>query len=365
MTDNHINPFIKSALLPVDIVFHPSWWYKHAGIFFDEDFFYHPLRRVEAEKQMENELYERFGRFGLGTDRKKDLPQIGAVHNASGFILSEMLGCKVIYQQDNAPQVIPLGNEQLIVNTGDALKSPAFKRFLTLQEKLRAKYGYVTGDTNWSGVLNISLDLVGEKVFTGFYMEPEETKKQFFEIAGLIEKFVIGIIKETGSSSVSVNRNVRHIEQPVFLHSECSHTMISTEQYEEFLLPVDIQWSKKFRPFGIHYCGKDPHRYAEPFSKIKNLDFLDVGWGGDVKELRKHLPGTFLNIRLDPVAINSYTDSELERTITKLADDSGNPALTGICCINMDDKTEDSKINVIFKTVEDLRERAKFPGNLP
>lgn len=26
-------------ILPVDIVFHPSWWNAHAGITFDKDFF--------------------------------------------------------------------------------------------------------------------------------------------------------------------------------------------------------------------------------------------------------------------------------------------------------------------------------------
>ena len=357
ITNYNKNPFIKSAPIPVDIVFHPSWWHKHAGISFDEDFFYHPLKRVEAEKQMEHELYERFGRFGLGADRKKDLPVIGAVHNAAGYIISEMLGCKVIYQGDSAPQVLPAAMDKPEVNADSAFKSPVFKRLLNLQEKLKEKYGYVTGDTNWGGVLNIALDLVGEKVFMDFFMEPEETKKQFLQIAGIIEKFVVGMAGETGTSSISVNRNVRNIGQPVFLHSECSHTMISTEQYEEFLLPVDIDWSKKHRPFGIHYCGNDPHRYAEAFGKIKNLDFLDVGWGGDVKGLRKHLPNTFLNIRLDPVTINDCTDSGLEATITRLVQDSDNPYLTGVCCINMDDKVEDSKINTIFKTVETLRQR--------
>ena len=34
-------------ILPVDIMLVPSWWYKNAGITFDEDFFYHPIRRDE------------------------------------------------------------------------------------------------------------------------------------------------------------------------------------------------------------------------------------------------------------------------------------------------------------------------------
>jgi hypothetical protein len=128
-------------------------------------------------------------------------------------------------------------------------------------------------------------------------------------------------------------------------------------QYEEFLLPIDLEWSKYFRPFGIHYCGKDPHRFAETFGKIDNLDFLDVGWGGDLKILRKHLPGTFLNIRLDPVNLNGYSEAELEKIITSLVEDSANPYLTGVCCINMDDKVEDNKVKTIFRTVAALRSR--------
>ena len=351
------NPFIKSEILPVDVVFHPSWWYRNTGITFDEDFFYHPLKRVESEKRMENELYERFGRYGLGINRNKSLPVIGAVHNAAGYIISEMLGCKVNYIGDSAPQVIVAEKDAFNINPEEAFKSSVYKKLTRLMDTLKKKYGYLEGDINWGGVLNISLDLKGQNIFTDLFLNPEETKIQFQKISEVIEKFVTGIAQETGTSSVSVNRNVRNIELPVFLHSECSHTMISTEQYEEFLLPIDIEWSRKHRPFGIHYCGVDPHRYAEVFSKIKNLDFLDVGWGGDLKILRKHLPDTFLNIRLDPVNLNNYTEQEIETTITNLVEDSANPYLTGVCCINMDDKIDDNKVTTIFRVVEHLREK--------
>ncbi len=317
----------------------------------------HPLKRVEAEMQMEGILYERFGRYGLGEDRNKMMPVVGPVHNAAGYLISEMLGCKVEYLEDSAPQVIAAGMESLEVKPNEAFKSPIFKKFIDLREKLKVKFGYVTGDINWGGVLNIALDLAGEQVLIDFYTNPELVQNEFKKIAGTIETLITGFVfNDTGSTSISVNRNIRHIKEPVFLHSECSHTMISTEQYEEFLLPIDLEWSKRNRPFGIHYCGPDPHRFAETFSKIENLDFLDVGWGGDVKMLREHLPDTFLNIRLDPVTIGDCTDREIEATITRLAGESGNPYLTGICCINMDDKVEDSKINTIFETVEHLRQ---------
>ena len=351
------NPSVCSAPLPVDFVFHPSWWNRHTGITFDEDFFFHPLKRVESERRMEEELFQRFGQFGFGENHLLDLPQIGAVHLAAGFLISEMLGCKVDYVENAAPQVHPAGLNMLSIDPETAFKSVAWKRLVSLQNDLKGKYGYLTGDINWGGVLNIAIDLAGDQILTDFFMKPEETKEQFRKVATVIERFVAAIARETGTSSISVNRNVRHIEQPVFLHSECTHTMISDAQYEEFLLPFDLEWSRKFRPFGIHYCGPDPHRHVNAMKKIKTLDFLDVGWGGDIKKLREHLPNTFLNIRLDPVTINSYSTDQIERVITRLVTDSDNPWLTGVCCINMDDRVDDAKIETICKTVNYLRKK--------
>jgi len=187
-------------------------------------------------------------------------------------------------------------------------------------------------------------------------LEPDQVKNYFTQIGSVIQRFTSLLENESHSTSISVNRVVGHFNEPVFLHSECSHTMISAEDYEEYLLPFDIEWSKKRRPFGIHYCGPDPHRMAEQFAKIPKLDFLDVGWGGDLKVLRKHLPNTFLNIRLSPVDIISQTNDEIRETIIRLVHDSGNIDLTGVCCINIDEKVSDDKIGTIFKTVEELRE---------
>ncbi len=351
---------LEGEPLPVEIVFHPSWWFKHTGITFDQDFYYHPLKRVESEKRMELELFERFGIYGLGEDRNKDLPIIGAVHNAAGYIISEMLGCKVDYFEDAPPQVHVAGHEKLKIDQTDIFKTDVFRKLENLSENLNKKYGTLSGDINWGGILNIALDLQDSKIFMEFFEKPDEIQKYFREISQVIEKFTTYIGARTGSTSISVNRIVKHFRRPLFLHSECSHTMISTEQYEQFLLPFDIEWSRRFRPFGVHYCGPDPHRYARVFQKIPHLDFLDVGWGGDLKELRKFLPDTFLNIRLNPVDLNSYSDEELSTMITRLVMDSDNPQLTGVCCINMDDQVEDQKVEIIFQTVEELRKSLKY-----
>jgi hypothetical protein len=348
--------FSNNPILPADIVLAPAWWFHNEGITFYEDFFYDPARRVEVERQMEEALYERWGKYGLGEDRDKDLPIVGAVHLAAGYLLSEMLGCEVLYKEDGPPQVICRQQKDLNISAEAAFASRAYKKFEKLCESLKAKFGYLKGDVNWGGILNIALDLRGEALFIDMFDKPDEVKAFLSEIAKVIERFTQGLQKETGSTSVSVNRSVRHLEPGVFLHSECSHTMISVEDYKKFLLTYDEQWSKKYRPFGVHFCGKDAHRYAGVFKELGQVDFLDVGWGGDVAELRTHLPNTFLNIRLSPVEIIEQSVEEIENTIRRLAAASGNPELTGVCCVNMDEKVADEKITAIFETVAALRE---------
>ena len=346
---------LGNDILPVEIVLHPSWWHAHAGMTFDEDFFYHPAKRVESERRMEAVLYERFGEYGLGAERDRDLPIVGAVHNAAGYLLSGMLGCEVRYRADAPPDVVPANRERIGMDTEAPFRSPAFERFVHLLDALKTRHGYLLGDVNWAGVLNLALDVRGQELFLDMADAPERVASSFRDIAGIIERFVAGVEPQTGTSSVSVNRTVRHFRRPVYLHSECSNTMISAAHYERFLLPVDAAWSERHRPFGIHHCGRDPHRFAASYAKVPHLDFLDVGWGGDVARLRERLPGTFLNLRLDPVGIRHQTPDEITATIFRLVRESANPWLTGVCCINMDDTVTDAQIGAIFDAVAELR----------
>ncbi|MEI6874162.1 MAG: hypothetical protein WCL50_03425 [Spirochaetota bacterium] len=348
---------LGNDILPVDVVFHPSWWNRAAGLTFDEDFFYHLAKRVESERRMEEVLYERFGDCGLGGNRGRDLPVLGATHLAAGFIVSEMLGCAVAYAEDSPPQVLPAGLELPSLGVGDITKGAAWKRFEALAEGLKAKHGYLVGDVNWGGILNAALDLRGQDLFLDLGDRPEETRRFFADIAAAIELFTRRVASLSGTTSISVTRNLVNIPAPVFLHSECALTMLSVEDYEESLLGFDADFSASHRPFGIHFCGKDPHRFAPSFAKLPHLDFLDVGWGGDVAAIRRLLPGTFLNLRLDAAHIASTGEAEIHDTIERLVGESGNPWLTGVCCINMDDKVADEKVRTIFRTVSGLRER--------
>ncbi len=226
-----------------------------------------------------------------------------------------------------------------------------------LIEALKARFGYVRGDANWAGVLNLALDLRGQAIFLDMVDRPGETAAFLRRIALVIDRFTTAVEKETGTTSISVNRLVRHLPAPVFLHSECALTMISVRHYNDFIRPIDADWSLRRRPFGIHYCGGDPHRFGDAFAGLPRLDFLDVGWGGDVAALREKLPETFLNIRLSPVEIVHWSAEEVRRVVVERVEASANPRLTGVCCINMDDRVEDAQVRAVFEAVFELRRR--------
>jgi hypothetical protein len=353
---------LSSGILPVEVVFHPSWWHKHGGIDFDRDFFWDPRRRVEDERRMERVLYDRFGDLGLGEDRDRDLPVLGPIHNAAGYLLSEMIGCRVEYKEDAPPQVVPAGSSDLELDVEAAFASAAFLRLKSLAEDLKRSHGRVVGDVNWGGILNLALDFRGQDIFLDLLDRPELVRVFFGRIAEIIDRFTSTVESETGTTSISVNRLVRHLPGSVFLHSECALTMISVDHYRAFLMPFDTAWSFRRRPFGIHYCGPDAHRFAGVFADLPHLDFLDVGWGGDVGLLRQKLPRTFLNIRLSPVEIVDQSIDDIRRSVETRVAASGDPRLTGVCCINMDDRVSDAQIRAIFETVFELRRTFEAPA---
>jgi len=61
-------------------------------------------------------------------------------------------------------------------------------------------------------------------------------------------------------------------------------------------------------------------------------------------------------VRLSPVEIVQYTPEQIRQTVRELVRQSGNPWLTGVCCINMDQRVSDPQVTAIFEAVAELRE---------
>ncbi|MBN1291556.1 MAG: hypothetical protein JXB48_06920 [Candidatus Latescibacteria bacterium] len=348
----------SKTFLPVEIVFHPNWWHNMTGMRFDRNHFFDPDRRVDDEKLMRRTLWEHFGQFGYGEEHPEPEPIIGPVHLAAGFMMSSLWGCSIIYSDNNSPVVEPktMTVEELVaLKIPDPSNNRDFRDFFLLIKKLRDRFGYVYGDIGWGNLQNLALDLMGHSLFLAYYDNPENIHRIYDKFNQSVIEMMNLIRAETGTTSISVNRSIINVEPTINLQSNCSVQMISNDMYEEFLLPHEINLSKKLQPYGIHHCGDNMHMLAEGYSKVKEACFFDVGWGADIARCREKIPDAFFNVRLSPVKIQTCTPNEVEHDLINLLENAGDLSQVGICCINMDWGTPDENVAKIFEVAERYR----------
>ena len=352
-----MTPTTAKEFLPIELVFNPKWWHHAASISFDESFYMDAKIRIQNDVIMRRVLYERFGVLGLGEADPQPRPIIGALHVAGGFVVPALLGSEIIFTPDAAPQPKPI---HLTMAQIEELQKPDFsqmwpmKQIIADMDVLEAQYGYVVGDLNTDGLLNAAYHLYGQQLFLDFYQAPQRVGRLLDIIAELIVDVALTIRERTGSSSISVNRMVDHVDPALFLHANCSVQMISPDSYHEIQFPVEQKMAERIQPFGIHHCGSNLHRIAHVYAKLPAI-FYDVGWGSDVAQCREKLPDAFLNLRLNPVRMLQCTPREIAEDTEKLLMAAGPLGQVGMCCINMDDGTPDDNIFAMFEVIERYR----------
>jgi hypothetical protein len=339
------------AFLPVEIVFHPSWWHRHYGLSFEEGFFFDAERRVAAERRMRAGLYERFGDLGLGDPDLAARPVIGPVHLAAGFLPSAVLGCEIGYSPAASPEVLPRNlsdAEVLALEVPDLARNPAFGKLIALMDELEARHGSLEGDVNWEGVQNVALSLRGQQLFLDYYERPDLARRLLDVVAHTLEAMAVYVRRRTGSSSLAVNRIVGAVDPRISLHSNCTVAMVSAATYEEFLLPHDQRLAASLWPYGIHHCGEDMHKVRAGYAKVEGAELFDVGWGSDIAACREALPGAVFSLRLSPVRVSQGTPAEVAADVEGLLRAAGPLERAALCCINLDDATPDANVRAIF-----------------
>ena len=346
------------TFLPVEIVFHPSWWNKHFGIEFDEQFFFDPRKRVESERQMRAALHARFGDLGLGEANAAPRPVIGPVHLAAGFLPSAVLGCTIRYYGDASPEVIPanLTDAQVMaLQVPDLETNLTFQQLIALMDTLEARYGKIEGDVNWEGVQNVAFNLRGQQLFVDYYENPALARRLLDVCARTIEAMAQFVRRRTGSNSLAVNRIVGAVDSRISLHSNCTVAMISARTYREYLLPYDQQLARALYPYGIHHCGTDMHKVCNEYAHVDGAEFFDVGWGSDVAACRAVLPNAIFSLRMSPVRVATLTPREVATDVESLLRAAGPLERAALCCINVDDRTPDENVRAIFEVGERYR----------
>jgi hypothetical protein len=346
------------SFLPVEIVFHPSWWHRHYGLKFDEAFFFDPVVRAESERVMRAALHRRFGDLGLGEAESESRPVVGPVHLAAGFLSSAVLGCRVRYYDDASPEALPANltdDEVLALEPPDLDTNPVFAKLIGLMDSLESQYGSLEGDVNWEGVQNVALNLRGSQLFADYYENPQLARRILDVVAQTVLAMASYMRRRTGSTSLAVNRVVGTLNAPLSLHSNCTVAMVSANTYRQYLLEHDKRLARELWPYGIHHCGTDMHRVRHEYAQVEGAEFFDVGWGSDVRACRDILPDAILSLRLNPVRVSTLTADEVAADVEGLLLAAGPLERAVLCCINLDDCTPDENVRAIFAVVERYR----------
>ena len=337
---------MKSILY--DITFHPSWWHKNAGIDFSQPFFDDYKYRMDCDVRMRRALYDHFGAYGIGEKNPQPRPLIGTDLLAAGYVYSELLGCGIVYQPDNSPQVIC---RNLDVDDLDQVKvpdldhDPVWARTQRQIDGLLQDYGRVETYINLQGIQNIALDLMGQELYTAYYTDPDEVSELLQKITDMTIE--IGRRFRALSSDISggVTGIVRKVMPENYLTSNCSVEMVSNACYEEFLLPHDQRLADEFTCFGIHHCGKSMEHVCEGYSKVPNLAFAEVGAGSNIPYVREHLPNTWLNLRYSAVNIQNETPEQIHENVQRmLREGRAEEGKISISCVGMDVNTPEASI---------------------
>ncbi|MBI5566674.1 MAG: hypothetical protein HY870_17365 [Chloroflexi bacterium] len=345
------------TVLPVELVFNPNWWHKTAGISFDESFYFDAETRIKNDTIMRRVLHQKYSALGLGEADPQPRPIIGSMHVAGGFVIPALLGARIRFEADAAPQPEPVHWTMAQV---EAFELPDWrnlwpmKHLIADMDALEAQYGYVIGDLNTDGLLNAAYHFYGQDLFADFYHAPDRVRR-FLGLAGeLIGEVAAYIKSRTGTYSIAVNRMAGRVAPTPFLHANCSVQMISPKSYREMQLPIEQQMAEKLQPFGIHHCGDNLHRVAAEYAKLP-LAYVEAGLGSDIAKVREALPNVFLNLRLSPIRMLQCTPQEIAQDTENLLRAAGPLEKVGVCCINLDHGTPDANLFAMFEVIERYR----------
>ncbi|MBE0670061.1 MAG: hypothetical protein IH588_05705, partial [Anaerolineales bacterium] len=216
------------------------------------------------------------------------------------------------------------------------------------------EYGYLVGDFNTDGLLNVAYHLYGQEMFVDFYENPRRIQRLLDMIGQLIVDVALYVRQRTGSCSVAVNRMVERVNPAMFLHANCSVQMISSQSYRQIVRDAELDMAQRIQPFGIHHCGNNMHLLAAEYATLPAA-FFDVGWESDVAECRRVLPDAFFNLRLSPIRMLQCTPRQIAEDTEKLLQAAGPLEKAGVCCINMDHGTPADNIFAMAEVVERYR----------
>jgi len=314
-----------------------GWLHDKGGFLFNEKYYMDPLYRRSQDKEMNDFIKEDYGNYPL-YNMEANLMQadyisinqvlIGGIQ--PNLILANMLGAEFVYYKDKDMDVS--GNPLAHISTADELPQIRQIQEHPFIQQLDAQITNImrdhpeldiippffwdsSGRATIHGIITTSLKLIGDKAMMMIIMNPD--------LLHTIHQWI------TDAYNVLINHYATLVNMRITsVHvGECSGTMISNDQYLEFITPYINQLGDNFGKIRLHSCGPSDH-ILDAISEIKNLSVIDTASNTSIAKIRD-IMGIDFEINVEP-PVNIMLDGSPEKDLitwldNTLAENQGGP----------------------------------------
>ncbi len=186
--------------------------------------------------------------------------------------------------------------------------------------------------------------------------KPAEASRFFAQIAAVIERFTQTMFARTGST---FDQRQSHRPLPPPRGLPALGVLADDGLHRAIMNDFCCRWT----PSGAVGIGRSASITAAKTRSVtptfspgcRTSIFSTSAGAATLPGCGNRCPRRFSNIRYSPVEIVHHTPDQIRQTVRRLVHESGNPWLTGVCCINMDEQVSDQQITALLEEVQSLR----------
>jgi len=327
----------------------PSFYNKHIGMEYGEGYYFDPTTRMEIESNEKRFLYEILGKFGEGS--RKPEPSANIFIQPVDLIMITQ-GAEIRCPIDGTLET--WGNPWRKLNIDEINKiDPIDAANHSIIDKIIKQYhemvkmygnkadifGIKSGNMVIHSPYTTAHQLCGEELFFKMLDSPDEVRMIFSKIWQLYKSIFSRLTVELKAPN------------PTMLNiGDCSACMLSSELYNDIVLPKNIKITKGFKTLKYHSCGSSTH-LLNNFTKLPLLNTIELGPGTDLAKGAELFPHIIMAPLLNPLLMLNNTPLEVEKHIEEMIKATLPAPKTIICAWSLDRETQLSNLEALYATV--------------
>lgn len=297
-----------------------GWLHEKSGFTFDSKYYMDPVYRQFQDKRLNDFVRKTFPDYPI-YNMEANLMQADFVNDDQllvggiqpNLILAYILGAEFVYYPDKDMDVSgnPLQHitsAEYLPSTEQILAHPFIKNLDALIVHLQKTHPEAevippffwdnSGRATIHGIITTSFKLIGDNAMMMIIMDPA--------LLHSVHQWI------TDAYTILINHYATLANMPITsVHvGECSGSLISNDQYIEFVNPYIDKLGKSFKKIRLHSCGFSDH-IIEAISEIENLSALDTGSNTSVSKIRK-VRGKGFMISIEPPVMLMLQESSQE-----------------------------------------------------